>query len=171
MVIWLIGKSGAGKTRIGRALWARMRELSPCTLFLDGDELRAAIGEDLGYDAHNRLRSEKRTSRLCKLLADQGCHVVCAKLSNAPEVRAWNAANIGDYREVFIDAPQTLLESTDEKGLYRRFALGQTANVVGCDIQFHPPKRPWMTVWNDRAHHPDALAEQILANLLEEIRV
>lgn len=171
MVLWLIGKSGAGKTRIGRALFARLRELCPCTVFLDGDELRAAIGEELGYDVHDRRRSERRTSRLCKLLADQGCHVICAKLSNAPEVRAWNAAHLDNYREIFIDAPQTLLETCDDKGLYRRFALGETANVVGADILFHPPRNPWMTVWNDRTRDPDTIAESILANLLEEVRV
>ena len=162
MVIWLIGKACAGKTSVGRAVHARLKRRLPNTVFLDGDELRAAVGEDLGYTVQERYVSERRTSRLCKLLADQGIHVVCAKLSNSPEMREWNRRNIQDYYDVYLRVDDSVLEASDVKGLYHGYRRGDVCNVVGMDIPFHEPVSPWMIVDNDRRVPCDQIAEAIL---------
>lgn len=167
MVIWLIGKSGAGKTTVGRMLHARLRAEGRCAVFLDGDELRAAIGEDLGYSAADRLVSERRTGRLCRLLSQQGIDVVCAKLSNAPEVRLWNRSNIPGYHEIYLTAPDAVLHAADDKQLYGRFRRGEIRDVVGMDIPFHAPGDPWMVIHNDRRRPVGALVDDILAALAE----
>lgn len=164
MVIWLIGKSGAGKTEIGRRLHARLKARYPHTVFLDGDLLREAIGRDLGYTVADRHESEERTSRLCRLLADQGIHVVCAKLSNSPKVRAWNREHIPDYHEVYLRVPQEVLEQRDPKGLYAKFRQGEMKEMVGLDIPFHEPVTPSMIIDN-HGKDPEALAEEILRRL------
>lgn len=165
MVVWLIGKSGAGKTAIGQALYQKLKAAMPGVVFLDGDELRAAVGEDLGYSVEDRRTSERRTSRLCKLLCDQGIHVVCAKLSNAPDIREWNRRNIADYREIYLRAGDARPEELDTKGLYRGYRRGEIDNVVGMDIPFHEPTAPWMTIDNDRRVGVDRIADDILATL------
>ncbi len=170
MVIWLIGKSGAGKRSVGRALYRKLKAEWPNPVFLDGDALRQAICEDLGYSVDERRISERRSSRLCKLLADQGTHVVCAKLSNVPEIREWNRRHIPEYREVYIRADQSVLEATGRKGLYGRFNRGEIRNVVGMDIPFHKPASPWMTLDNDGRVHFERLADLVLCRLREERR-
>ncbi len=165
MVIWLIGKSGAGKTSIGEALKRRIATRRPGTVFLDGDILRDAVCEDLGYSVPDRYVSERRSSRLSKLLADQGVPVICAKLSNAPDIRQWNRRNISGYREIYIKVPEDILESEDRKGLYRAFRNGETENVVGMDIPFHEPLAPWMTIHNDRTQPIQNLAERIMERI------
>ena len=76
-VYWLTGLSGAGKTTIGRILYKRLCEKRDGVVFLDGDDLRAVFGNDLGYTAQDRKKSAMRNARLCGLLAGQGLVVVC----------------------------------------------------------------------------------------------
>src|SRR5580658_10849878 len=78
-VFWITGLSGTGKTTVGRELSSRLRAAGRPVTFLDGDALRAAIAEDLDHSAGHRRRSAMRNARLCRLLADQGADVVCAK--------------------------------------------------------------------------------------------
>jgi adenylylsulfate kinase-like enzyme len=56
-VFWITGLSSSGKTTIGQKLWSRLREAGRPAIFLDGDELRQAIAEDLGHVAADRRHS------------------------------------------------------------------------------------------------------------------
>ena len=85
-VFWLTGLSAAGKTSIGRALSSRLRASGGSVIFLDGDELRSAVSNDLGYSAKDRRTSAMRNGMLCRLLAEQGVDVVCATISLFHEV-------------------------------------------------------------------------------------
>ena len=95
-VYWLTGLSGAGKTTIGRILYKRLCEKRDGVVFLDGDDLRAVFGNDLGYTAQDRKKSAMRNARLCGLLAGQGLVVVCCTISMFHDVRAYNRATLPD---------------------------------------------------------------------------
>jgi cytidine diphosphoramidate kinase len=165
MVIWLIGLSGAGKTTIAKQLYKKIKEKHANTVFLDGDRLREAIGKDLGYSAKDRFKSEERTSRLCKLLADQNIHVICAKLSNSPEIREWNKRNILDYREIYVKVKSETLKLRDPKGFYASYEKGEMKNMVGKDIPFHVPKKPFLIVENDNNISINKKISSIVKNL------
>jgi adenylylsulfate kinase len=158
--------SSAGKTEIGRPLYERLKADRP-TVFFDGDVLREAIGEDLGHTQEDRRISEERTSRLCKLVADQGIDVVCAKLSNVPAIRKWNRENIHDYREIYLKVDMNVLKQRDRKGLYAADGSKKTENVVGIDIAFHPPENSWMTIANDGSSSIEAIVERIYVEILK----
>ena len=49
MVIWIIGLSGSGKTTIGKLIYKSLLKKRKNTVFLDGDEMRAVWGNDLGH--------------------------------------------------------------------------------------------------------------------------
>ena len=54
----------------------------------------------------------------CKLLSDQGIDVVCCSIAMYQSVRAWNRANIPNYKEIYLRVkPETLL-ARNQKGLY-----------------------------------------------------
>ena len=148
MVVWLIGLAGAGKTTIGRALYARIRAQKPNVLFLDGDDVRTIMGNDLGHTMEDRHANAWRICRLCAYLDRQGVDVVCAILSLFPDTRAWNRDHYSRYVEVYIDVPLEVLKARDQKGLYSRAEAGLISNVAGMDLRFVPPRSPDLVLHN-----------------------
>ena len=64
MVVWLCGLSGSGKTTIGWQIYSRVKPRVPNLVLLDGEDLRSAFGEDLGYDEEARRRNSIRIANL-----------------------------------------------------------------------------------------------------------
>ena len=48
-VYFFTGLSGAGKTTVGSLFYRRLKNTKPNAVYLDGDEIRVAFGEDVGY--------------------------------------------------------------------------------------------------------------------------
>ena len=93
-VYFFTGLSGAGKTTIGGLFCRRLKATKPNAVYLDGDEIRVAFGEDVGYTHEERLRWAGRIFRVCKLLSDQGIDVVCCSIAMFDSVRQWNREHI-----------------------------------------------------------------------------
>jgi adenylyl-sulfate kinase len=148
MVIWLIGLAGAGKTSIGKALYQRLKADNPSTVFLDGDQVREIMGNDLGHTLEDRRRNGWRICRLCSYLEQQGIDVICATLSQFHEQQAWNRRNFARYFEVFVDVPLDVLIRRDQKGLYSGALAGTIRDVVGVDMPFPPPLAPDLILQN-----------------------
>ena len=168
MVIWLIGKSGAGKSEIGKRLYDKLKLKISNIVYLDGDELRDAISWDLGHSLEDRYTSERRRSQLCKLLSDQGIIVICSALSNASDLREWNKQNINNYYEIYIKVEQSVLHKRDSKGLYQKYYNKEINNDVGEDIPFHEPINPWITKENNGEKTPDKIVDEIMLNIKKE---
>lgn len=151
MVVWIIGLSGAGKTTLANEVVSQVRHLQNNIVLIDGDMVRDAFGNDLGHSMEDRHTNARRICQLCKLLDDQGIHVVCAILSLFPETREWNREHIKNYYEVFIDAPIQDLVHRDSKGIYRRFNNGEIRDVAGMDIEFPRPDNADFIISNTSA--------------------
>ena len=147
-VFWLTGLSGAGKTTVGRELWRRLRADGRPATFLDGDALRMAIADDLGHSVSERKQSAMRNARLCRLLAQQGCDVVCATISLFHEVQRWNRENIPGYREIYLQVPMKELRRRDSKGLYAKSRRNGIRDVVGVDVAAETPRTPDLVLNN-----------------------
>ncbi|MDJ0949923.1 MAG: adenylyl-sulfate kinase [Alphaproteobacteria bacterium] len=162
MVIWITGLSGAGKTTLCQALKALLNPVMPGLVLLDGDDVRAALGPDLGYAEAYRVVQIQRIQRLAKLLADQGLVVLVGALYASPELLAWNREHLRGYFEVYLEADLALVRSRDAKGLYAAAAAGKMADVVGMDIPWVPPAHPDLTLDAGQAEPADALARRIV---------
>lgn len=155
-VYFFTGLSGAGKTTLGSLFCQRLRRTKPNVVYLDGDEIRVAFGEDVGYTQSERLRWAGRIFRVCKLLSDQGVDVVCCSIAMYRQVREWNRANLPSYREIYVKVrPETLL-ARNQKGLYTG-----GKNVVGVDIPFDEPQYPDLVLQNDGDRTPLELVEEL----------
>ena len=101
-VYFFTGLSGAGKTTVGDLFYQRLKNTKPNAVYLDGDEIRVAFGEDVGYTNDDRLRWAGRIFRVCRLLSDQGIDVVCCSIAMFDTVRRWNREHIPNYKEIYI---------------------------------------------------------------------
>ena len=150
-VFWLTGLSGAGKTTIGRLWYEKLKAAGEPVVFLDGDELREAIGDGLGYTEADRRKSAMRNARLCALLARQGLSVVCCTISMFHSVREWNRANTPGYFEVYVKASMETLRRRDQKGLYSH----GDRDVAGVHFQVEEPNTPDLILENDGQKTPE----------------
>jgi len=166
MVIWLIGMSGAGKTVIGRALYARIKERFSNSVFLDGDLFRNLIGDQLGHTMKDRKANADRMCRLCEYLDIQNINVVCSILSIFPESREWNRKTYQKYFEVYLKVSMEELKKRDSKGLYAKARAGKIKDIVGIDIEFPEPDSPDETITNNGGLSPNKIA----ANLFQQVK-
>ncbi|MGE0446182.1 MAG: adenylyl-sulfate kinase, partial [Vicinamibacterales bacterium] len=63
-VIWLYGRSAAGKTTLATALAASLRREGRLVMLLDGDAVRASLNRDLGFDDAGRTENIRRIAEV-----------------------------------------------------------------------------------------------------------
>ncbi len=161
-VFWFTGLSGAGKTTLGKSFYNELKKLHHAVVFLDGDELRKIMGEDLGFSMADRKKCALRYSRICKCLSEQGIDVVCTTISMFHEVREWNRKNIENYIEIYIRVPKGILINRNSRNIYKN-ELGESCdNVVGIDLPFEEPLAPDVIIANDGAHDAKEVVSQLV---------
>ena len=81
MVIWIIGKSGSGKTFFANKINIFLSKKKIKVFWLDGDDFRKYISNDLGYSISDRKENSLRIIKFCKYLESKGYLVLCSFLS------------------------------------------------------------------------------------------
>ena len=155
-VYFFTGLSGAGKSTLGSLFYERLKRTKPNAVYLDGDEIRVAFGEDVGYTTQERVRWAGRIFRVCRLLSRQGIDVVVCSIAMIEDQRRWNRENIPNYQEIYIKVSRETLMQRDQKGLY---SAGK--NVVGIDLPFDEPRHADLVVENDGDRSPLEQVERI----------
>jgi len=150
-VYWITGLAGSGKTTIGFEFYNFIKVIHSNTVFIDGDILREVLGEKGGTSLEERYKLSMYYSKLCKMLADQGIHVVCCTISMFDSIREWNRKNIHNYHEIYLKVPLDILHKRDKKGLYSGAVSGEIKNVIGVDVVFEEPKIPNLIIDNKGA--------------------
>lgn len=159
-VVWLLGLSSSGKSTLAEALRGTLAPIASVAV-LDGDAVRAAVGDGLGYSQEDRRAQSARLGRIARLLATQKLVVVVADTFSDPASLAWNRANLPNYREVLLRASLERLARRDLRGVYARAKAGQSSNVVGVDISWEEPVSPYLTLDMDNPEPPEVLALRI----------
>ena len=144
MIIWIIGLSGSGKTKLSNELF-KSKIINTNFISLDGDEFRENISIDLGYSHKDRKKNAERISRFVKYLSKKKINIIVSVLSNYPEWLKWNKDNIKDYFQIYLKVNREKLFGRNKKNLY----LSKKKNVVGKDIKFNEPKFNDLVLNND----------------------
>lgn len=142
-------------------------------MLLDGDAVRAALGDNLGYREQDRVVQIKRMQSLARMLAEQGLVVMVAALYGNPELLEWNRRHLPGYFEVYLNSSLDSLRSRDVKGLYAAAESGNMPNVVGVDIPWQAPESPDLVINIDDGETPEQIAMRVVAAVprLDEVSV
>jgi adenylylsulfate kinase len=142
VTIWFTGLSGSGKSTIARALESRLREQGCKLEVLDGDIVRTNLTKGLGFSKEDRDENIRRIGFVSHLLTRNGVIVLVSAISPYREIREEVRDRVGDFMEVFVDAPLQVCEDRDVKGLYKRARAGEIKGFTGIDDPYEAPHSP-----------------------------
>jgi len=142
VTIWFTGLSGAGKTTISHAVETKLREAGLPVEILDGDIVRENLTKGLGFSKEDRDENIRRIGFVANLLTRHGVIVLVSAISPYREIRDEVRAKIGDFVEVFVNAPLNVCEERDVKGLYKRARAGEIKAFTGISDPYEPPSNP-----------------------------
>ncbi len=140
--IWFTGLSGAGKTTICKLVESQLRERGLNIEVLDGDIVRENLTKGLGFSKEDRDENIRRIGFVSDLLSRNGVIVLVAAISPYRAMRDEVRQRIGDFIEVFVDAPLSVCETRDVKGLYKKARAGELKQFTGIDDPYEQPLNP-----------------------------
>ena len=166
VVLWFTGLSGAGKSTIANLVEKKLHLLGRHTYLLDGDNVRHGLNRDLGFTDADRVENIRRVAETAKLFVDAGLIVLVSFISPFRSERdmARDSVDPGEFLEVFVDAPITVAEARDPKGLYKKARAGEIRNFTGIDSPYEPPLKPDIRL-DTTAASADALSDRIIERL------
>ncbi|HZT23645.1 MAG TPA: adenylyl-sulfate kinase [Verrucomicrobiae bacterium] len=117
-VFWLFGRSGAGKTTLGRRLHQSLLDRKIPVFYLDGDELRHGLCSDLTFTPSARLENHRRIAEVARLAADQHLNVIVTTMAPQHSQRDIAAQVLGERLVwIYVHAPLEVCIRRDPKGL------------------------------------------------------
>ncbi|MEY2856358.1 MAG: hypothetical protein RLZZ74_667 [Cyanobacteriota bacterium] len=142
VVVWFTGFSGAGKSTIADALTEKLKSEGYQLEVLDGDVIRENLTKDLGFSKEDRDTNIRRIGFVAELLARNGVIVLVPVISPYRNLREEMRAKINNFLEVFVNAPISVCEERDVKGLYKQVRAGKIKQFTGIDDPYEPPTNP-----------------------------
>lgn len=182
-VIWFTGLSGSGKSTVANTLDHILHQKGLQSVVLDGDNVRHGLnagpgmlrdthGDEfsqrfgLGFSAIDREENIRRIGAVAEIFAQTGIIALTAFISpyriDRDKVR--NSLQVGEFIEVFVDAPIEICEQRDPKGLYKKARAGEIKGFTGIDDPYEEPVAPELVLLAAEKT-PDVLADEIISYL------
>jgi adenylylsulfate kinase len=159
VTVWLTGLSGAGKTTITQALEEKLIAEGYDIEVLDGDVVRTNLTKGLGFSKEDRDENIRRIGFVANLLTRHGVIVLVSAISPYREIREEVRGKIGDFVEIFVNAPLEVCESRDVKGLYKKARSGEIKSFTGIDDPYEAPSHPEVECRTDRETLEESVAK------------
>lgn len=166
VTLWFTGLSGAGKTTITQAVEQELRARGGRLEVLDGDVVRQNLTKGLGFSKEDRDENIRRIGFVSHLLTRHGVIVLVSAISPYQNIREEVRQRIGDFLEVFVNAPLEVCEQRDVKGLYQKARAGEIKGFTGIDDPYEPPLKPEIECRTDLESLPESVSK-VLAKLEE----
>lgn len=164
--LWFTGLSGAGKTTTADALNSALMEYGRSVTLLDGDVVRTNLSKGLGFSREDRDANVLRIAFVAAEVVRHGGIALCAAISPYRSTRALVRSRFPEaqFAEVFVDAPLSVCESRDVKGLYTKARAGEIIGFTGIDDPYEVPLNPEIAL-DTAAHSVDENVALIIAQL------
>ncbi len=144
--IFFTGLSGAGKTVLSQALFAKLKNLGLKNVsILDSDVTRRILANDLGFSKKDRDINIRRLGFVASEITKIGGIAICAAIAPYKESRNANRQLIsqyGGYIEIYISTSLEECLKRDTKGLYAKAKTGELSNLTGWNDPYEIPENP-----------------------------
>ena len=168
VTVWLTGLSGAGKSTIAQGVCTELLARGMKVQVLDADVLRRDMNRDLGFSKEDRDENVRRIGFVADLLTRGGVVVLVAAISPYRGARDQVRQTTKNFVEVHVNAPLSVCEERDPKGLYKRARSGEIHGFTGIDDPYEEPLAPEVrlnTHEQSAKASIDAVLEAILSRL------
>lgn len=142
VTVWFTGLSGAGKTTISQVVAQKLKDAGYKLEVLDGDIVRTNLTKGLGFSKEDRDENIRRIGFVSNLLTRNGVIVIVSAISPYRAVREEVREKIGNFVEVFVNAPLATCEERDVKGLYKKARAGEIKMFTGVSDPYEAPLTP-----------------------------
>jgi adenylyl-sulfate kinase len=141
-IIWFTGLSGSGKTTLGIKLVKYLRSINYAAIYLDGDEMREGLSNDLSFTDAGREENIRRVAELSKLLIKQTNFVIVSTISPNDKLRNLAKEIIGKklFNLIYLSTPINACIKRDPKGYYLKASQGKILNFTGISSIYKAPK-------------------------------
>ncbi len=163
--VWFTGLSSSGKTTISQAVHEKLLRAGHKVEWLDGDVVRQHISKGLGFSKEDRDENIRRIGFVAELLTRNGVIVLVSAISPYRAVRDEMRARIGNFVEVYVEAPLEICRQRDVHGIYRRSLAGEIHHVTGVDDPYEPPLDPDVV-----CHTGRETLEESVANVMASVK-
>jgi len=164
--LWFTGLSCSGKSTLAEIIEKRLRSQGYKVEILDGDVVRTNLSKGLGFSKEDRDTNILRIGFVAKLLTRNGVIAITAAISPYRDIRNKVREDIGNFCEVFVDAPLEVCIERDVKGLYKKALAGEIKNYTGIDDPYEAPDNPEIVI-ESHTEPPEQSADKIIARLKE----
>jgi adenylylsulfate kinase len=164
--VWFTGLSGAGKSTLADMLEEELRGRGLKVEMLDGDVVRTNLSQGLGFSKEDRDTNILRIGFVANLLTRNGVATIVSAISPYRDARNQCRDLIGDFVEVFVDAPLGVCVERDVKGLYKKAISGEIPRFTGVSDPYEPPDKPDLVLETDVMSKDECL--QLILDKLQE---
>ncbi len=166
VTVWFTGLSGAGKTTISEQVAKKLKEQGYKIEVLDGDIVRTNLTKGLGFSKEDRDTNIRRIGFVADLLTRNDVIVIVSAISPYRGVREEVKEKIGNFVEVFVNAPLSVCEDRDVKGLYKKARSGEIKMFTGVSDPYEPPTSPEIECRTDLEELDESI-NKVFASLQE----
>ncbi|NER35469.1 MAG: adenylyl-sulfate kinase [Oscillatoria sp. SIO1A7] len=159
VTVWFTGLSGAGKTTISRKVGEILKSQGYKLEILDGDIVRQNLTKGLGFSKEDRDENIRRIGFVSHILTRNGVIVLVSAISPYREIREEVRQRIGDFLQVYVNAPVEVCEERDVKGLYKKARSGEIKQFTGISDPYEDPQQPDVECRTDLETEEESVAK------------
>jgi bifunctional enzyme CysN/CysC len=169
LVVWLYGRSGAGKTTIAVQTEKIIFEQGFVVYRIDGDDVRANLCSDLGFSEIDRNENIRRIAEISRMFCELGVITLVCTISPYEKTREIAREIIGKTNlvEVYINASTKCCAKRDPKSLYKKAETGRVENFS--NLQFEEPQNPDLIINTEKMSVSESISA-LYSYLIQNIR-
>lgn len=168
-MMYIIGRSGSGKTTIANTLETELRNAGLQHLqIIDGDIIRMQFGDIFGYSYEERMKCNQVVRVVVQYLINNSVSVVLTQVGAHKEMRHKMKEQFrNNYIEVYVKCSYEECAKRDVKGYYKKQMEGKITNLNGVDGTFDIPTDSDIVIDSEKETVSEAV-QKIITYLKEQ---